>query len=931
MAKLRKQRKLAADAGDAYYENPNDLGHIYSVLINVLLFLLLAGVILVVPFLYSRYTTENFLTPKEFTGKIWVALLSSIFFIYILVRHFFGGKTEFFKTSLDFPVFLFFAFCAFSLAWNYNIPSAIRDLRGTFLIMLLFPLIINIVWYRWQFETVLWIMAFTGIATATLGIMESYNIYFRYDPVSGFKFARDEIFSGRIYDTFYLPLFPQLASKSYDMQSIVSTFGNRNYLGTYTMFTAFIPIAFYFYYRNLFMKFLSMGLFGWMIFGMYISRCRAALLGLACGFVFMFIALLIFDKGWKFVRKNSVFFLAGLMIALSIFLFSIMTTKKASVSLFDKLKTTFTMDRQASNVFERVWVWYGTAELFIHSPIKWIIGNGYGSFKHMFPLQEAASFDDDNKETFAAVTFRQTHNDWLQLVAELGLIGLGLFIFLCWRFFGTIYHSIWEDMKSSTNLEITGEHVLLVALGAAMVSQLVAAIPDFPFHRIETALYAVVLLALVPLYAENSFFKRRLSSTPVNETFFMSLFAGLAILTGFNAAAFELKCWDADKLVRKAESLLTARATAQTVEEAKNTLKSAIYQDPLPGDPYLKLSSIYEMEGKIEESMKYSELAWQNINFNARSTYHSVVFRQMHIAYHLMRDHLKALQYAMKGQYLTAGEARSIYYFYIGKIALEAKELTIAEWALRRSLKYPSFASQAASNLAVCLATMQRWPESYNYAASLSASLGDQDPMLLDIIGISGANLGKYEESEIALKKAVELNPGQTIYRRDLGWTQLRMNRISDAKKTLEDAMTIQSAPENIKAEVTGLLASISAGILNQGKILQSQDKKSEAAGYYKIVIDSKYTTEQDRAAALKAYSQLVPTPAETVQPQNATQSSPQAPVNGAVMPSGNAESNVASGSAGQSSDQMKEQSVAPDLKTASQEALISSPTESKQ
>ena len=49
---------------------------------------------------------------------------------------------------------------------------------------------------------------------------------------------------------FIIPLFPQLASPDYSMASVVSTFGNRNYLGTFAMFVAFVPLAFIFYYKN---------------------------------------------------------------------------------------------------------------------------------------------------------------------------------------------------------------------------------------------------------------------------------------------------------------------------------------------------------------------------------------------------------------------------------------------------------------------------------------------------------------------------------------------------------------------------------------------------------------------------------------------------------------------------------------------------------
>ncbi|HNW36991.1 MAG TPA: O-antigen ligase family protein, partial [Candidatus Ozemobacteraceae bacterium] len=447
-----------------------------------------------------------FLTPKEFTSKIALGFFGALFCLRFIVN----GRVQLARTRLDFPLVAFFGLAVVSLLWNDNLPSALRDLRGTFLILMLFPLIVNVVRERWQFEGVIWAMVIVGIATCTLGIMESYNLYFKLDAARGLVFVRDEVLAGQIdYNAWYFPLFPQLASKDYSMMSIVSTFGNRNYLGTFAMFTAFFPLGFFFYYRHPLMKALSISLFSWMVFGIYITRCRAALLGIVTGVIFIFLMLVIFDRSWKFVKRHAAFFIIiGLILAGGL-VFS--TTTAKSKDMWDKLSTTFTMDRKASNVYERVWVWYATFRNWFDNPqlpmaspearnqidmaaetgnpvkraARWLLGGGYGSFKHFFPLQEAKTFDDDNKETFTAVTFRQAHNDWLQVLAELGLIGLAVLFWLIWRFFGSIYTAIRHDMEGLQAHEFRGEHVLMITLGAAMVSQLTAAGPDFPFHRIE--------------------------------------------------------------------------------------------------------------------------------------------------------------------------------------------------------------------------------------------------------------------------------------------------------------------------------------------------------------------------------------------------------------------------------------------------------------
>lgn len=838
MAKVRRPLKEPRETQSSPFFTDSFLGDLSP--LDLFLYVGIFLVTLVIPFLYSRLTTENFLTPKEFTCKEAMAILGAAYCLKFL----FEGKITLARTKLDMPLVLFFLLWIISIAWNYNMPSAIRDLRGCFLVLLLYPLIVNVVRYRWQFDGILWAMVAAGVLTSLLGLMEAYNWYFRWDAVSGWwVFCRDEIFAGRIdYQATYLPLFPQLASKDYNMASIVSTFGNRNYLGTFSMFTAFIPLAFCFYYENYVVRALSFVFFTIMAIGLFITRCRAAAIGIVAGVFFMFLVVMFVivvlqKRGLQAMRKNVVFF-AGVLIVLSIITGLAATT--SSFSMVDKLKLSFTLNRQTSNTNERVWVWYGTYQSFAKNPFKWLFGSGFGAFKHFFPLQEAETYSNENKETFTSVTFRQTHNDWLQLVSELGLVGLALFLWICWRFFMGIIAAIREDISTDGGRAgIRGRHVLLIGLGTAMVSQLVAAVPDFPFHRIETALYAVIVLALVPLFCETRFFQKPLPTTNVAGADFAIPFGVIGIIAGSSGFYFEYQCRVADEMVRDAEYRITSR-DAQQVADAKLRLFDAVSRDSLPGDPYLKIATVFEMEGKAQEAMAWTDKAWKNINFNARSTYHSVIFRKMHIAYHVMGDRPKAMEYAREGLRLTCSEARSIYYFYIGKIAMDMGDLPNAEFGFKNALNYASFATQAGANLAVVLATEQKWQEALTLAASISANIGNSDPTMLDVIGICATNLGQLATAEAALRRAIELKDDQPVYNRDLGIVLLRMNKFEEAQYQLEKAFTSAATPPHIKPELQSLLATMSQALRDQGIALLRAGKTTEGVQSLKKAFDSK-------------------------------------------------------------------------------------------
>lgn len=771
--------------------------------------------VLVMPFLYCRETTENFLTPKEFFSRTFICLLGGMFCAWLFSRK----KIAFAKTTLDLPIVAFFGFCALSVVWNYNGASAIRDLRGVFAIMLLFPLIVNVYRSRWQVELLLWVVVFTAFATATIGFMETYNFYFLFDS-NGIHYVKEAVLAKQInYNAFYLPLFPQLASPDYAMGSVVSTFGNRNYLGTYVMFIAFVPLAFFFYYKHPLMKLLSLGVFGWLAYGLYMTRCRASLIGLAVGIAFMLLLILINDKGFKLIKKNGFFF--GIVVILILAGLYISAKTIQSESMWDKIKLTFTLDRLVSNTYERMWVWHGNNQAFTENFATVLFGKGFGSFKHFFPLKEGSTFTEDNRETFTAVTFRQAHNDWIQIFSELGIIGMILFLFIIKRLYGSIQKSLRKDIFSDEESELNGDHILIIALGSAIVSQLFAALPDFPFHRIETANLVVVFLALIPVLTETNFFKSQLKRRILHIDVSVAMFFVILPILGCVLNLYhEFRCWEADKMVRKAEMIMITNWPQETKDkmmtEAKRLLDEAIVLDPLPGDPYLKLASWHEMVSKDWKSaLDYCDKAWKNINFNARSTYHSVVYRKMHILYHLCNKYPEAYKEAIKGLGLTAGEARSMYFLYAGKIAadlLRYKELfpktdvddfrINAEKYLKLSLNYTQFRLMAMASLAVFYTQERNWVEGYDNARQVSEACQHRDPTILNCLAICASNLGRDEEAISCMQAALSLLPDNPVYYRDLGLIYRKLGRKAEARAHFEKCASLQNCPEELRRMV---------------------------------------------------------------------------------------------------------------------------------
>jgi O-antigen ligase/Tfp pilus assembly protein PilF len=778
---------------------------------------------LIMPFLYSRHTTENFLTPKEFFTKIALGLIGGIYLCRLLL----ASKARFVATKLDMPMFLFFTFMTFSALYSGNVPSALRDLREVFCVMLLFPILVNLIRSRWQLEMLLWVVALAGIATSMIGVMETYNWYFKFDAKYIFKYVKEEVLMGQIDPNgFYIPLFPQLANPNHGMQSVVSTFGNRNYLGTFAMFTAFIPLSFFFYYKGKFMKSLSLALFALALSGLYVSRCRAALLGIAVGIVFMTVLAIINDRDKKMLRKNVATFVLAVFVIFSGLMYVSVTSlrKLESENIYDKFKSALVLDREKSNIYERLWVWQGNNDAFNYSLGKWLFGNGFGSFKHFFPLQEAETLSDANKDTFTAVTFRQAHNDWIQILSEMGLVGLLLFLFVLYRFFGIIQSYIRRTVYEPENGELGGDQMLVIGLTAALVSQMLAAIPDFPFHRIETAVYAVLIFALMPVLTESDYFSKPMKKNEIQISQLGALGMGVSfIIIALLNHHHELRSWKADKNARSAEMLMKTQQQ-EARAQAKMLLLQGVALDPLPGDPYLKLATIYEEEKEHRQALHYLDKAWQNINFNARSTYHSVTFRKLHVYYHLLNNLEEARKQAKQGIHLTAGEVRTLYYMYAGKIAADLMQQTNHDKVqqkiyideaiayLPKAAKRDNFFIQAHAALALVYATDENWPKAKESASLVSNNVNQRDPLMLNIIGVAATNMQDYPVAVSALEKAIRLQPN-VMYVKDLAQAYMGNGQFSEAKILCDNIKSTKGVDPAILNIVDQMLKVIDEGL----------------------------------------------------------------------------------------------------------------------
>jgi tetratricopeptide (TPR) repeat protein len=177
----------------------------------------------------------------------------------------------------------------------------------------------------------------------------------------------------------------------------------------------------------------------------------------------------------------------------------------------------------------------------------------------------------------------------------------------------------------------------------------------------------------------------------------------------------------------------------------------------------------------------------------------------------------------------------------------------------------------------VIKAGQQQWSEALDYAASVSAQVADRDPTMLNILGISASNLGDQPRAEAALRKALELSPGNMVFKRDLGVVYIRSQRLDLARPQLED-VALSASPPEIKQHAQSLIASITEAEVTMAHNLVAAGKGPQAQPILQRLYSARTVSEEQKKWAEDMLVKINRLPAEAPGDQ------PMAPIPNAVV-----------------------------------------------
>ena len=422
---------------------------------------IIALVILVPIVFYPRCITV-FLPAKELLAEILVLLALMFWCLRMINRE----EIKFISTPLNFPILSFIAICVLSLIWSNSFFVSLKELPLFLAGPLLYFVITNNISDDRPIRRILNVLLIVGSLFGIYGILQ-YN---------GIDFS------------FWI--------RNIGRQQVFGLFGNVNYFAEYLIVPLPLAISLFFVTRNRTHKILL--LVGILAIGgsLILTFTRGSYLAIGISSIFMFF-LYLASRGKGFIKEHKkVFILVLALIILVTFLFALPNPLNKSGTVISKVKGRISISQftKGSSFKRREAIWGFTALMIKDRPF---MGLGIGTYKYNSLKYQAKFFaQGQNRSLYPHGFATKAHNEYLQLWAELGIVGLGIFIWLIICYFNCgikFLKKIKDDYKQG----------IIIGLMGAVVAVLVDGIFGFPLHLPATIILFWMALSLTIALGES--------------------------------------------------------------------------------------------------------------------------------------------------------------------------------------------------------------------------------------------------------------------------------------------------------------------------------------------------------------------------------------------------------------------------------------------
>lgn len=293
------------------------------------------------------------------------------------------------------------------------------------------------------------------------------------------------------------------------LSELISTLGNRNYLGGFLSYLLFPSVILVLSPRWRWVRVFSIVMIAF-CFGMAMLVQQTAVV------VSLVVAAIALVVGWAIfrpvspIRKNRLWILALLLLLVITFLVEAPSGPLNSVVGLSADESSWIgqiWGKYGGRV--RSWDWWVGWEMFKESPV---VGVGLGNYKLNFLTYKTEFLATSRGEDYDFYISRaaQAHNDYVQALAELGILG-GLAVL---GFMAVLVVSFWLRIRRTKDED---KRLELLLLACGIIPVFVHALASFPAHLPASSLVfvAVIGIAFSRIYGEAAVRTGSLSRWPL--------------------------------------------------------------------------------------------------------------------------------------------------------------------------------------------------------------------------------------------------------------------------------------------------------------------------------------------------------------------------------------------------------------------------------
>ncbi|MBA7512458.1 hypothetical protein ES705_04463 [subsurface metagenome] len=414
------------------------------------------ALLILTPLVFYPYLVRIFNPPKELAFNILVIIGLMLWKLRMVNKE----ELKITRTPLNLPVLAFMVICPLSLLWSNSPMVSLLELPLFLAGPILYFIVANNIRDEHQINRLLTTLLITSSLLGIYGIFQYQGIDFAF-------------WKGNIA-----------------RQQVFGLFGNVNYFAEYLIVPLPLAISLFLACQNRRHKILL--LVGVLVMGgsLVLTFTRGSYLAIGISSIFMFL-LYLTSQGKSFIKEHKkIFIFIFALIILATFIFSLPNPLNEPGTAISKIKSRISISQftQGSSLKRRITIWKFTGLMIKDHPL---LGSGIGTFKYNSLNYQAQFFDQgENRRLYPYGIADKVHNEYLQLGAEIGILGLGIFLW----FIITYFKYGLRILKKSKDKYKQGT---LIGLMGGVMAVLIDAIFGFPLHLPATLILFWLFIGLI--------------------------------------------------------------------------------------------------------------------------------------------------------------------------------------------------------------------------------------------------------------------------------------------------------------------------------------------------------------------------------------------------------------------------------------------------